>query len=234
MKVNIEQLALGFSKQTGCSKEKTMIQTERYITECTKHLLIHISKQTHNDYWHIDVNNVRRKLSSIKVNKKCFYVWNEFQKLRHRIISPITAGNNISGKLTMAKVNYDFESLIAASNKNTELVEELYKGIIDDIDLDNLETDIVPINMKSLNAYIEANINSAYKNDQYDAKLKYYLREAQKLKLVATEFDGTIHQIVNESVFGRKYYKIAHQLYVMPLWVTVTNLILKIVYLLGN
>ena len=207
MKINKEQLALDFSKSTGCTSAKAIKLTERYITECTKHLIKHITKQTYSEYWYIDVNNLRIKLSSIRVNKERFYVWNEFQKLKHRIVVPITTGNNISGKLTLAKINYDLKSLIIECSDSTELVQELYSGIIDDIEVEGLDADVVPIDLKSLNAYIENNKNSAYKGEQHRAKLEYNLREAQKYQLVAEYFDGYIHQIVNESVFGRKYYK---------------------------
>jgi hypothetical protein len=205
MKLNKNLLALRLMDATNCSEIKALKLVDEYILLCAKQILQHLNKTT-DDYVYVSLDDLRRQLGDIKVKGQRYYVWNEFQKFNERIIVPITVGSNISEKLTMATLNYDLEDIILASGNGAELVEHLYRPFEDE----QLEPELVPINMSSLDAYIQGNRDidrNDPKNKNKIERVDYYLKQAQRIRLIAQTFDGYMPHIPNESEFGRRYYR---------------------------
>jgi hypothetical protein len=104
------------------------------------------------------------------------------------------------GQLTMIELKFNID-IAASSQTPLEAFEECYKKYSD------CEFDMVPIDMRSLGAYIEANINVKSNNAKHAETLKHNLIWAKTIYLVATHCDDQLPMAVSESEFGRKYYK---------------------------
>lgn len=199
-----KQLSLAFMGNTGCSFEKSSILAQKYIDACIRQVLLHLSKVTENDNVYIAQDELRRSLKDVVVNGTRYYVWNEFQKTRYRIFTSVTIGSNLTEKITMAQLNYDLEELLIAAGDSKELVKELYKQSLDDI------VEYIPIDRNSLESYILGNRDIDRSNTadaQKITRVNTYLYHALRIKLIAQEHNNTMPHVINESVFGRKYYK---------------------------
>lgn len=108
-------------------------------------------------------------------------------------------GNSIDKKVSFVTLNFDIKQLIKTKNSE-ELLIQFYKDV--DITDPNL-VDITPIDMKSLNSYIKA--NKHYSNQS--ETIKEYLAQAENIQLICELTDGVFPQVINESDFGRRYYR---------------------------
>jgi hypothetical protein len=72
------------------------------------------------------------------------------------------------------------------------------------------EVDWVSIDLHSLGNYISNNLsidrNAINPENRSSISLEKNLKDAQRILMLAMYFDGGLPQVINESVFGRKYY----------------------------
>jgi len=102
-----------------------------------------------------------------------------------------TTGSNLKKEQTVATTDIPLDILLAGTDVN-ELFETVYK----DLDFaDNTAYDLAAINLKNLNNFIRTTNNDKYR------------KEARLIEMIATATDGVLPMEINESNFGRKYYK---------------------------
>lgn len=209
--LNLKTLALRFEYQTGCSPEKAAKHTKEYVIACAQN----ITKNYHHSQvpagqYAVALQSLRDELGDIIVSGKRYYVFNEFQDMKERILVPIVIGSNIKGKISMAKLNYSYEDILAATGSPKEVAEWIYK------DFEDSDTDLVSIDLASLGAYIKANKTNEARSlevsdRKYNAKLveelDRNLKSAQLIFKIAECFDGLLPQVISDSTFGRKYYR---------------------------
>ena len=110
-----------------------------------------------------------------------------------------TLGSNLTGKVSMIKLNFDLLRLLD-TKQIREITERVYEQ---DINAEKIERDDATIDMDSLRAYIKGNENLSYSN----STTRQYNAEARLILLMAEAHNGLLPQVVNESPFGRRYYR---------------------------
>jgi hypothetical protein len=108
-------------------------------------------------------------------------------------------GSNYTQKVSFVKLNFDLQKILDAQD-----IETLMIKLYGEVDItDENKVDLTPIDIKSLTAYIKGNEALSYQND----KLKEYNQQAKLILAIAKYTGGVLPQIINESPFGRRYYK---------------------------
>lgn len=108
-------------------------------------------------------------------------------------------GSNLTKKVSHVKINFDLQQLLDLQDMETLMVK-----LYGDVDItDETKVDITPIDINSLKSYIKGNENLSYQNE----KIKRYNQQAKMLLNIAEYTGGIFPQIINESDFGRRYYK---------------------------
>jgi hypothetical protein len=209
--INLKSLALHFEHQTGCSPEKAEWHTKEYVRACAQSLIKnYYLKDVPPDQYAVALQALRTELGDIIVAGKRYYVFTEFQSMKQRILVPVEIGSNIKGKISMAKLNYSYEDILAAAGTPEELFQWVYAPYADE------EHDTVPIDLASLDAFIRANkTNSARDIEPTDQKynarliqeLDRNLKSAEMIYKLAKSCDGYLPHFYSNSPFGRKYYK---------------------------
>ena len=116
-----------------------------------------------------------------------------------KLYTIVQGGNSINGKVSFVTINFNLKQLLRTKN-----TEDLLVKLYGDVDInDPKQVDITPIDMASLRAYMKANENYRNQND----KLKEYYEQADNILMIAEMTEGVLPQIINESDFGRRYYK---------------------------
>jgi len=214
MAINVKLLELRFQEHTGCSAAKAQEHTKRYIWLCALEMLTdHFSDDSGSGYY-INATRLQNELGDIIVKGRRFYIWQTFQSFRERIFTipdSIAAGlgSNTTGKITMAQSQYTLEDVILATGTPEQLCVEVYKPYAEQ--MQQQDYDCVQIDMRSLGNYIKSNIANTNENKNKSAKyteeLERNFKQAHKLWMLATAFEGMLPQVRNDSVFGRKYYR---------------------------
>jgi hypothetical protein len=115
------------------------------------------------------------------------------------LVKIITLGK--PGQLTVTELIFDL-AIVASSQTPKEAFESAYSQFQDE------EFDIVPIDMRSLDAYIQANqALQQQATDKLKPTLVRNLLVAKSIYLCAEYCNGQLPQAISESQFGRKYYK---------------------------
>lgn len=108
-------------------------------------------------------------------------------------------GTNLTKKVSLMKLNLELTRLI-----DGHMTEELLVNLYGNIDItDTKLVDLTPIDIRSLEAYIKGNNKLSYQNET----VKNYNRQANMILQIAKLTNGVFPQIINESNFGRRYYK---------------------------
>lgn len=108
-------------------------------------------------------------------------------------------GNSINGKVSFVTLTFNLKQLLRTRN-----IEDLLVKLYGDVDItDPDQVDITPIDINSLRAYIKGNESYSNQND----KIKQYHEQADTILMIAEITNGVLPQIINESDFGRRYYK---------------------------
>ena len=146
-----------------------------------------------------------------------YYIYKEFNTIRPFFYAPDNKKGNGRKKGNPFELNsevYMFNQklidLLIDSGDTDELVS-LYYGDITDPD----QLEVVPIDMHSLNAFIEntlREIELSTKNSKHEATLYRNLRQAKYIKIICEFFSQAygkyvLPQIPNLSSYGRMYYK---------------------------
>lgn len=130
-----------------------------------------------------------------KVKKEFALVVPQFTKL----YNIEQGGNSINGKVSFVTLNFNLKQLLRTRN-----IEDLLVKLYGDVDItDPEQVDITPIDINSLRSYMKANESYRNQND----KIKEYHEQADTILMIAEITNGVLPQIINESDFGRRYYK---------------------------
>lgn len=197
-------LSLHFQAATGCSEAKADRFAQQYLTVCLVQILRHLNKEA-GEHVYVSLTDLQNQMGDVTVQGQRHYVFNTFQTFKERILAPIQVGNNLKGMLTMAELNYELEELLIAQGDGVELCRELYRDFADQIARDDV--DMVPIDMFSLISFIRGNFDQDRTRTRSVATLNNYLYHALRIQLIAVENDNHMPHVINESRFGRKYYK---------------------------
>lgn len=197
-------LSLRFQDVTGCNETKADRFAQQYLTVCLAQVLRHLTKAA-GEHVYVSLTDLQNQMGDVTVRGQRHYVFNTFQTFKERILVPIEIGSNLKGMLTMAELNYELEELLIAHGDGVELCRELYRDFADQIARD--EVDMIPINMFSLISFIKGNLNQDRSNPRTTETVNNYLYHALRIRLIAAENDNHMPHVINESRFGRKYYK---------------------------
>jgi hypothetical protein len=206
--LSLTTLALQYQHDTGCTQTKAEAAALEYVVVCYKQILKHITKHE-REFYYISQSDMRKILGDTVVAGKRYYTFNVFQASKHRIFSAVEIGNNINGKLTMARLQYDFdqmEQIITASGRANELVDYLYKTN-EMSEVEKLSCEMIPIDVQSLRSFLAGNANIKRDGSARAKKADLYALHATRIIMIAGEYDNHMPHYVNESEFGRKYYR---------------------------
>lgn len=111
----------------------------------------------------------------------------------------LIAGSNLTQKVSLMATNFNIDLLVA-----TNSIDDLLIAKYGDVDItDPNIVDIVPIDIKSLKSYIKAN---EALTDRNQTIIKYY-KDAKEILMIAEATKGVLPQVINESNYGRRYYR---------------------------
>ena len=111
----------------------------------------------------------------------------------------LIAGSNLTQKVSLMATNFNIDLLV-----QTNSIDDLLIAKYGDVDItDPNVVDIVPINIKSLKAYMKANEALPNRNTTI---IKYY-KDAQEILMTAIATNGVLPQVITESEYGRRYYR---------------------------
>ena len=224
--VSALQAANPSRKQSHAASLKLWLKYEQLITqEIQRGILFATKDMIKNNTLCLPWEKLYYKLGKCRA----FYYF-PWLHLHFPLVEIIHKGNNLSGLLTMVKPLYEIEvqelEIAAVSSSAKDAFDTMYRDYFTDLtqwDNSGYSSDIadwVPIDTNSLASFIKHNLkNSETATDvKYISTLKRNLVWAQTLLLCATHFKNLfiaaganpvagIPQIVNESEFGRRYYK---------------------------
>lgn len=164
-------------------------------------LLLDKYKFNEDDCYQLQLSLLTKRVGVLSIYGTKQQVWFApiVSKVSTELFTVVYKGNSIKKRNTLVELNFDLISLIKTGNTK-DLINKLYK----DVDIsDPTKVDLTPIDCKSLDAFIKGNENLHYQNDT----VKRYNTEASLILQIAEYCNGVLPQIINESKFGRKYYK---------------------------
>lgn len=167
---------------------------EKYIATVAYHIMIGKtranSKQAGLGHFPISTRQCMDELGRFGPNSNQQY-WFPILHKHFPLFKTITQGSNLRGEQTVAQTDIPIEILLAGNDIGA-LFDKLYK----DLDFADANAyDVVKINLKNLNNFIERTTEDKHKTT------------ARLIHMVATATDGVLPMQIHESEFGRKYYK---------------------------
>lgn len=206
MRLNKKVLEQKFQRATGCSEDQAQKKTNQYITACLEQIIQHNYK-SRDDLCAISLDRLRKRLTQVQVKGIRHFVWDTFQKFQERIFTPIEIGSNLTEKLTMARLNYDLESIIEQVGTADELFVAKYEKYSQEIERGDF--DQVPIDQQSLQAFIRSNRAQDQKKltAEHRKTLDNNYRQAVIIGRLASLNSDHLVQILSPSNFGRIYYQ---------------------------
>ena len=207
------EVASRFTKQLPSKKntpEKGLKLWAAYLAAISKaihkSIILARSDQIEDNTLPMPWEDLNSKLGRSRINNKPYLHW--FHE-NYPLVKMLRLGK--PGTLTMVEPLAKIK-LASASESAAECFREMYEEYID---VDENGFDWVPIDRRSLAAYIQANeyqLDTSTKGQAYVDALLRNLVWAKTIYLCAEHCENTGHgfvipQVVNESLFGRKYYK---------------------------
>lgn len=199
---------------------------DKYIATAKKEILRYwLDFEMKSNFARVRVNEIQRnagRYKLVKRSKKQIHIakWLDENCALYKICE---LGSNISGNLTLVKLNYDLgikaDVVYAAINSDEEISDterkemlmmlygDCFEALMKYMN-DNAVADVTEIDLKSLKAYIDKT-QYTYSNNKrnYNDKLRTRIKQAKRIYAIAKLLDGSLIQVINESDFGRKYYK---------------------------
>lgn len=189
----IEQIVS--SANPSCRNPKLI--AERYVKSVKQHIINGIcradSDQLLAGYFPISLKSLQNACGKFKPGNQYYF------KILHEqypLFKIVSVGNNLKRRQTVATTDIPLEILMAGGNKK-EIVRAIYKDVTGDE-----QCDFASIDTQNLTNYI--NRLKTYDTNKTNAR---NLRDAVLILTVAEQNEGTLPQIVNESEFGRRYYR---------------------------
>jgi hypothetical protein len=218
---NLNQIVAKMQQANPSKKQTESVcikKWEQYLTEMSRAIqngiLLAHSNQIENNQLPIDWVSLRNKLK--RPDSKLGFYWLNWFQTNFPLVDIKLKGSKIKGR-TMVELKFNIE-LVAISQTAQEAFVTAYTDYLDVFDAYEAgQTDLidfVPVDRRSLQAYIDANIEAhkTANNVNHKKTLEYNLVYAQSILLCAEFieiYNGqfALPQIVSESIFGRKYYK---------------------------
>jgi hypothetical protein len=182
-----------------------------------RQLLLKRLPYTTTNYIHISLNDLWYNRFYYK--NKTYYIWQEFKDTRpflyvieHKKGNGRKKGSAFEQNSEVYIMNQKLIDLLIDTADANELVS-LYYGDLTPETIDQLE--IVPIDMDSLDSYIQSTtkeIEKSEKNSKHEAMLYRNLRQAKYVKIISDVFysvynQNVLPQIPKPSPYGRVYYR---------------------------
>jgi hypothetical protein len=172
---------------------------QRYVDTVKRHIVNGMTRSNSDQlllgWFPIGLKNLQNECGKFKPGNQYYF---KILHQTHPLFTVIETGSNLKGKQTVAETDIPLEILLAEGDAKT-----IMKAIYKDIDPTNPpEIDFVSINIQNLTNYI--NRQKTYSVNDTNAR---NLRDAGLIKIVAIENEGQLPMVVNESAYGRKYYR---------------------------
>lgn len=196
--INIEEIALTVKQVNPSCRDPKGI-AELYVNTVKQHI---VNGMTRSNSDQLVLGLFPIALDKLRVECKKFKPGNQYYfKLLHAAYPLFTIqekGSNLKGKQTVADTHLPLDILLAG-NDRAELIKAIYK----DIDPTNPpEIEFAEIDIQNLKNYISR--MKTYDKNKTNTK---NIRDANLIQVVAEETNGCFPMVVNESAFGRKYYR---------------------------
>jgi len=198
------------------SYEKAQKHYDRYLSGI-KQVILKRLPYLNTNYIHVSLNKLWYDRFYYK--NQTYYIYKEFCDLRpfFAVIEDKKGnghkkGNDFQKNSEVYIFNQKLIDLLIDHGDINELVG-IYYGELTDNAIDTME--FIPIDIKSLNAYIyntKQEIEKTQKNSSYETKLYRNLRQAKYIRIISEFFYSVkqqymLPQIPQPSPYGRMYYK---------------------------
>lgn len=206
--INTQLLETKFQRQTGCTPAKAQKATERYLAACLNQIVKHEHKSDGLEYY-ISTHELHHSLHYVQVQGTRHYVWDTFQSFDERVFTIIEVGSNLTEKLTMSRFNYKLQEIIEKVGTAEEIFESRYLPQYEQ-QIAREEYDMVPIDQRSLGAYITSSTHTLSvmtEQDPYYKKVNKNLDKALVIQKLSGLFGDQLLQVHSPSQFGRRYYQ---------------------------
>ena len=194
---DIEDIAATVAKINPKCRNPLMI-AERYYNTVKQNIINGLTRvnpeQAFLDLFPISLKTLQLNCGKFKPGNQYYF---KLLHQHHPLFKEVNKGSNLTGKQTVATTDIPIDILLAGANSE-EVIAAIYKDITPET-----EFDFVDINISNLKNYINK-VKATYKSSE--SKLKN-LRDAGLILLIAQANNGVLPQVVNESAFGRRYYK---------------------------
>lgn len=199
--VNLQDLYTYFNAKTKWQKNNIDIKVIEYTDLLVKYLLQRSHYTEGTNLYQFPHEDFRVELGLVSIYRAKPEKRESIVQVILDLFKPYKLdipGSNITQKVSLMTLNFDFDKLIATKNSE-DLLRAMYEGVnLADPEL----VDITPVDINSLKAFIKANEKLAYQNE----KTKRYNSQATNILMVAEMTGGVFPQIINESPYGRRYY----------------------------
>jgi hypothetical protein len=205
--IDIDYLAFRLMMSTKCSPQQAAERVRRYIRLTAEELLSYYNLRQ-PPYYCISLERLKNPLR-LNVKGRIYHTRDILQTYNERLFNIMKTGDNLTKKLTQVKLNYNLEDIMLAAGNADEWFNYMYSPFKAEL-ADESAYDTVQLDMHSLESYItstKAGIVSEENTLKYRAKLANNLNDATRIALIGRVTDGQMPHIINESNFGRKYYK---------------------------
>lgn len=181
---------------------KAQAYLDQVLTQLMRGLFLATDQQLNDNQIPVSFDLLRQGLGRYGSRGQQKYWFDWFQEhcpLIHKQREGYRVGNR--GELTMVTTDINLEILLASKDPK-EIFDFYFKQAIDT----DAACDLVPIDMASLKAYIQANEHNTRGNQRYRRALSHNLIWAKIIFNCAGHCRGQLPQIIKWSEFGRKYY----------------------------
>ena len=195
-KIDVDKIAqLVASVNPRCRNPRFV--AERYVNTVKQHILNGIARSDNHqlaaDYFPISLRQLQNECGKFKPGNQYYF------KILHDkfpLFKVVSKGNNLKRRQTVAETDIPFDILLASGDQK-EIVKAIYKDVTGDE-----ECDFVEIAEQNLQNYI----NRIKTYDSNKTNLRN-LRDAKLILMISKQNEAILPQIVNESRFGRRYYR---------------------------
>ena len=200
-----------FMLRTGISRKKSTAHVDKCNRLSCIYALMHPEYAQH-DWLSVESFRLMKEIGKCYITRENQpYIWSIIQGKDDGTILGIkgcifkTKQSGFPGTYTMLQSNYSYEDILLGAGDAAELMQETYKPFLKKDKLGEFvhEFDEVPIDMSSLNTYME-NLKSHLDPTKLIENEHY--KNAMRIKLLAEASGGVLLQVIKESDFGRKYY----------------------------
>lgn len=203
--LNLRQIALEMEAHYPSKKTNHYKIASKYLTECqqalTRGILLATELQIADETIPVSWDQLRKSCGEYGSRTKR-YKWFDWLHEHHPIFIKVKAGFNFGkqGTLTMVKTTREIDRILAEQDP-----EKTFMAFYSDVDTS--EVDWVSIDLHSLNSYIQSNRCVVTKSEKHKERIDKNHKDATIIFDIATYCGGKLPQVINQSAFGRKYYK---------------------------